>query len=79
MQVRRLGRHGPHVSALGLTCDNVLLRTPWDDGESLPTLHAAFDAEATLLDTADSYGTGRNETMVGRAVEGATASCRWSA
>jgi len=39
-----------------------------DDAESVATIHAALDAGVTLLDTADAYGAGRNEELVGRAI-----------
>jgi len=70
MQTRRLGKDGPHVSALGLGCNNISQRMPRDDGESLATLHAALDAGIAFLDTADFYGMGHNETLVGRAIKG---------
>lgn len=70
MQTRRLGRNGAHVSALGLGCNNISTRMPRDDDESLATLHAALDAGLTFLDTADFYGMGHNETLIGRAIKG---------
>lgn len=70
MQTRRLGKDGAHVSALGLGCSNISLRTPRDDDESLATLHAALDAGLTFLDTADFYGMGHSEAMIGRAIKG---------
>jgi aryl-alcohol dehydrogenase-like predicted oxidoreductase len=41
-----------------------------DDAESIATLHAAIDAGCTFLDTADVYGDGANEELVGRALAG---------
>jgi aryl-alcohol dehydrogenase-like predicted oxidoreductase len=41
---------------------------PADEDESIAVLHAAIDAGANYLDTADSYGQGHNECLVGRAV-----------
>ena len=70
MQTRRLGKNGPRVSALGLGCNNISLRTPRDDSEGLATLQAALDAGISFLDTADFYGMGHNETLVGRAIKG---------
>jgi aryl-alcohol dehydrogenase-like predicted oxidoreductase len=39
-----------------------------DDGESIRTVHRALDLGITLIDTADAYGKGANETLVGQAV-----------
>jgi aryl-alcohol dehydrogenase-like predicted oxidoreductase len=41
-----------------------------DDEESIRTIHRALDLGITLLDTADMYGVGRNEELVGRALQG---------
>jgi len=41
-----------------------------DDHESIATLHRAIDLGVTLLDTADVYGSGRNEQLVGKAIRG---------
>jgi aryl-alcohol dehydrogenase-like predicted oxidoreductase len=41
-----------------------------DDAESIATIHRALDLGITLLDTADMYGAGRNETLVGQAIRG---------
>ena len=43
---------------------------PADDAQSLATLRHALDAGATLIDTADAYGAGHNEELVGRAFAG---------
>src|SRR5580698_10816001 len=42
--------------------------TDWD--ESIATIHRAIDLGITFLDTADAYGAGHNEVLVGRAVAG---------
>ncbi len=39
-----------------------------DDGESIATIHRALELGVTLLDTADMYGVGANEQLVGRAI-----------
>src|SRR4029077_13645316 len=39
-----------------------------DEAESIRTLHRALDLGVTFLDTADAYGKGANETLVGRAI-----------
>ena len=71
MQKRQLGTDGPLTSALGLgamSFSNVYGRS--DDEESIRTIHSALDLGITLIDTADAYGAGHNEELVGRAVAG---------
>ncbi|MBQ0823574.1 aldo/keto reductase [Microvirga sp. HBU67558] len=71
MQHRRLGQTGPSVSALGLGCMGMSgMYGPADRAESIATIHAAFDAGITLLDTGDFYGMGHNEMLIGEALEG---------
>ena len=57
------------VSAQGLGCMGMSEwygAADWD--ESIATIHAALDAGVTFLDTADAYGAGHNEVLVGRAI-----------
>jgi aryl-alcohol dehydrogenase-like predicted oxidoreductase len=57
------------VSAQGLGCMGMSEwygAADWD--ESIATIRRALDEGVTLLDTADSYGTGHNEVLVGRAI-----------
>jgi aryl-alcohol dehydrogenase-like predicted oxidoreductase len=57
------------VSAQGLGCMGMSEwygAADWD--ESIATIHAALDAGVTFLDTADVYGAGHNEVLVGRAI-----------
>ncbi len=71
MQQRELGRSGLTVSALGLGCMGMSefyggRREP----DAIATIHRALDLGVNLLDTADMYGVGRNEELVGRAIKG---------
>ncbi|HZW92333.1 MAG TPA: aldo/keto reductase [Candidatus Eremiobacteraceae bacterium] len=71
MKLRKLGRSGPSVSALGLGCMGMsALYGPADEKESLATIHAALEAGISLLDTGDFYGMGHNETLVRQAIQG---------
>lgn len=69
MKKRHLGKSGPEVSALGLGCMSMSQAYGTrNDPESVRTLHRALDMGITFLDTADAYGTGHNETLVGGAI-----------
>src|SRR5262249_15865648 len=69
MTPRKLGAAGPSVSALGLGCMGMSQSYgATDDDESIRTLHRALDLGVTLIDTADAYGKGANEILVGRAI-----------
>ncbi len=48
---------------------------PVDDEESTRTIHMALERGITLFDTADRYGLGKNEELVGRALAGRTDAC----
>ncbi|WP_213086238.1 aldo/keto reductase [Roseateles sp. DAIF2] len=64
---RRLGRNGPEVSALGLGCMGMSdFYGPSEDARSLEVLHHALDLGLNFLDTADMYGVGANERLLGR-------------
>ena len=68
---RRLGAEHFCVSALGLGCMGMSeFYGATDDNESIATIHRALDLGINLLDTADIYGIGRNEELVGRALRG---------
>jgi aryl-alcohol dehydrogenase-like predicted oxidoreductase len=70
MQYRRLGKSSLVVSGLGLGCMGMSeFYGATDETESIATIHHAIDRGITFLDTADMYGTGRNEELVGRAIE----------
>jgi len=77
VESRRLGSAGPAVSELGLGCMGMSeFYGPAEESESILTIHRALDAGVTLLDTADIYGSGANETLWERRSPGAaTASC----
>jgi aryl-alcohol dehydrogenase-like predicted oxidoreductase len=68
---RQLGKDGPLVGALGYGA--MVLEGYYgasDDDEAIRTIHRALDAGVTMIDSADAYGNGRNEGLVGRAVRG---------
>jgi aryl-alcohol dehydrogenase-like predicted oxidoreductase len=67
LPVRRLG--DLEVSAQGLGCMGMSQSYgPADETESIATVHRALELGVTLLDTADAYGSGANEELVGRAI-----------
>ncbi|MCB6178504.1 aldo/keto reductase [Rhodobacter sp. Har01] len=67
MKQRRLGANGPLVSALGFGCLSFGgIFGPTTEAESLHTLDAAWEAGITFLDTANIYGKGVSETVIGR-------------
>jgi aryl-alcohol dehydrogenase-like predicted oxidoreductase len=71
MKQRMLGRSGLTVSAIGLGCMGMSQAYGTrDDEESRRTLARAFDLGVTFLDTADAYGDGVNERLVGEAIKG---------
>ncbi len=70
METRKLGSQGLVSSAIGLGCMGMSeFYGETDETESIKVIHAALDNGITLLDTADMYGVGHNERLVGKAVK----------
>lgn len=77
---RILGKSGIEVSPMGLGCWAIggpflLFGKPdgWgdiDDAESIHAIHAAIDLGINFFDTADAYGTGHSEEVLGKALKG---------
>ncbi len=73
MNQRQLGKNGPLVSDLGLGCmgmSEFYDPKQMNDAESIRVIHRYLDAGGNFLDTADMYGLGRNEVLVGKAISG---------
>ena len=69
MDARKLGTQGLEVSALGLGCMGMSeFYGTADEGEAIATIHRALELGITFLDTADMYGWGANERLVGKAI-----------
>ena len=67
MEYRRLGKTGYQISAVSFGA--WAIGADWgsvDDDDSLAALHAAADAGVNFIDTADVYGDGRSERIIGR-------------
>jgi aryl-alcohol dehydrogenase-like predicted oxidoreductase len=72
MEQRKLGGTGRTVSAIGLGCMGMSeFYGAADEAQSLETLQAALDAGIDVFDTADTYGTGHNEELIGRFLKSA--------
>jgi aryl-alcohol dehydrogenase-like predicted oxidoreductase len=70
LPIRRLGRQGLEVSALGLGCMGMSQSYgAADERESMATIHRALELGVTFFDTAEVYGPFKNEELVGRALK----------
>lgn len=71
MKARQLGNVGPVVSAIGLGCMPMSgMYGSANDADGIAAINRALDLGVTLLDTADVYGHGHNEELVGKAIKG---------
>jgi aryl-alcohol dehydrogenase-like predicted oxidoreductase len=71
MEKVKLGSQGAVVSRMGLGCMGMSeFYGPRDDAESAATILRALDLGVTFLDTADAYGIGDNEELIGKTIRG---------
>src|ERR1700733_14805560 len=73
MKLRKLGRNGPQVSAIGLGCmgfSEFYASDAATDAEAIAVIHDALSRGLNFLDTADMYGPHTNEVLVGKAIAG---------
>jgi aryl-alcohol dehydrogenase-like predicted oxidoreductase len=70
MKTRTLGRNGPEVSAIGFGAMVLSpgIYSPVNDEASIQTIHRLLDLGINFIDTAERYGNGHNERLVGRAI-----------
>ena len=73
MRYRKLGTTDIEVSVVAMGCWAIVGDFTWgpqDEADSIATIHAALDSGITLLDTAESYGDGYSEVLLGKALAG---------
>ena len=71
LKKRKLGKQGLEVSELGLGLMGMSQSYGTrNDPESIATIHRALELGVTFFDTAEVYGVGHNEELLGRALEG---------
>ena len=71
VELRTLGKSGIKVSAIGLGCMSMSgVYGKSDDAASIAMIQYALDRGINFLDSADAYGNGHNEELVGRAIKG---------
>ena len=71
MAMQRLGNSDLQVGRIGLGCMGMSeFYGAAEDAESIRTLHGALELGVNFFDTADMYGSGRNEELLGRAFKG---------
>src|SRR5687767_5836549 len=70
MRTRQLGRSGLHVSTIGLGCMGMseFYGQASDESEASTLIERALELGVTFLDTADTYGSGANEELLGRCI-----------
>jgi aryl-alcohol dehydrogenase-like predicted oxidoreductase len=70
MELRKLGRQGLQVSAIGMGCAGFAGNYgAADDEECIRTIHAALELGINFFDTSDIYGNGKSEELIARAVK----------
>src|SRR5215468_1854660 len=69
MELRKLGRQGLQVSAVGMGCAGFAGNYgAADDEECIRTIHAAIELGINFFDTSDIYGNGKSEQLIARAI-----------
>ncbi len=70
MRQRQLGKNGPKVSALGLGCMGMSgFYGETDEPLAMRVIQRAYEEGVTFFDTADMYGNGANEVLLGKAIK----------